>query len=92
MAKHDAPVTSVALSPDGRSMATGDAAGIVLLWNLPTGNLVTQFKTNSRTVELLRFSTNGRCLAALTANEGEKQGASVRERVTLFVWSGSNCD
>jgi hypothetical protein len=32
---HDKEVTSVALSPDGRTLATGDSDGVVRLWAMP---------------------------------------------------------
>lgn len=44
---HAAPITRVALSPDGRALATADKGGAVRVWNLTTGECVLVTKTDA---------------------------------------------
>lgn len=34
---HKAPVISIAMSPDGKTLASGDASGLIVLWNVARG-------------------------------------------------------
>jgi WD40 repeat protein len=55
-------VNSVAFSPDGTFLATGDDTGNVELWNVTTGRRVATFDDRS-SVYSVAFSPNGRTLA-----------------------------
>ncbi|HEX4103083.1 MAG TPA: TIR domain-containing protein [Pseudonocardiaceae bacterium] len=59
------PVSSVAFSPDGRTVAAGDSTGTVTVWDLvdPSrpGNLL---ETHAGSVSSVAFSPDGRTLAA----------------------------
>jgi WD40 repeat protein len=60
---HDAPVTAVALSPDGMRAVSGDQAGTVILWDVATG--VELARDNlGEPPGILAFSGDGRMLAA----------------------------
>jgi tetratricopeptide (TPR) repeat protein len=68
--KHAAPVLSIAFSPDGSTLATGDSEGAIKLWNAQTGaGLRTLADQPAPTLEnpgvqSLTFSADGKILAA----------------------------
>lgn len=60
-----APVQSLALSPDGRTLATQSADGTVRIWNLPEGRLHRTL-ADRRIAAVAAFSTDGHTLATTT--------------------------
>lgn len=56
-------ITAVAFTPDGRSIATGDRAGVVRLRDTATGRLQYTFEQRIGRVACLAFSPNGQMLA-----------------------------
>jgi serine/threonine protein kinase/WD40 repeat protein len=74
--------STVEFSPDARTLAIGDSSGIVWLWNVATGQLISRFDTQSGNIRALHFSSDGRKLAALTLTAGDQT------RCRLFIWSG----
>ncbi|MGH7222403.1 MAG: WD40 repeat domain-containing protein, partial [Gemmataceae bacterium] len=65
---------SVAISPDGRSVATGDSFGALLLWELASGRQRHAFVGHQSRIVSLAFSPNGRSLAASSVD------------APVFVW------
>jgi WD40 repeat protein/energy-coupling factor transporter ATP-binding protein EcfA2 len=59
---HTDIVTSVALSPDGKTLATGSTDTTVKLWNVATGEVVMTFN-NDNAVMSVAFSPDGKTLA-----------------------------
>ncbi|MEV7861217.1 helix-turn-helix domain-containing protein [Streptomyces hirsutus] len=59
------PVQSIALSPDGRTLATHSRDGKVRIWDLPGGRLQRTF-TGHNVSEVVAFSPDGRTLAVAT--------------------------
>jgi WD40 repeat protein len=57
---HEAPVQSVAVSPDGRYGISGDESGLVILWNLDTGEVLRRLEGHTDTVASLAFTPDGR--------------------------------
>ena len=57
---HSAQVTSVAFSPDGRSVLSGSGDKTVKLWDAATGRLVRTFEGHSDWVNSVAFSQIGR--------------------------------
>jgi len=61
---HTAPVTAVALSPDGKTLASGDAANVILLWDVATAKMVAQIAGHTGGITGLDFSADGQRLAS----------------------------
>ncbi|MFF5494247.1 helix-turn-helix domain-containing protein [Streptomyces aquilus] len=60
-----APVQSLALSPDGQTLATQSADGTVRIWKLPEGRLLRTL-TGHRITSVAAFSPDGHTLATTT--------------------------
>lgn len=58
-------VSAMAISPDGRILATGGHGGYVMVWRLPDMKLVTRFHhgNDNLTIENLQFGSKGERLA-----------------------------
>ncbi|MFF8775293.1 trypsin-like peptidase domain-containing protein [Kitasatospora sp. NPDC015120] len=62
-------VTSVAFSPDGRTLATGTRGGLVRLWDITTGKTTTAPDINvALEVESMAFGPDGHTLAILRSD------------------------
>src|SRR5262249_54511299 len=61
---HREPVYAVALSPDGRTLATGDGASSLRLWEVATAKERLQLPGNSGPIGVVTFSPDGRLLAS----------------------------
>lgn len=65
-------VNPVAMTPDGKTLATGGGDGAILLWNLQTGQLTATLKGHSSAVYVLASSSDGQILASGSADESTK--------------------
>jgi hypothetical protein len=63
-AGNDSPITSVAFSPDGQTLASASADHTVRLWNLNTGQPRRTLQGHSDWVSSVVFSPNGQTLAS----------------------------
>ncbi len=70
LAGHQGTVMGVAFSPDGKRLATGDALGRILLWDLATGSSLADFRGDSLGLRALAFTPDNRKLAS--AGTGDK--------------------
>ncbi|WP_019508820.1 NB-ARC domain-containing protein [Pleurocapsa sp. PCC 7319] len=68
-------VLSVAYSPDGQYLATGDTNGEIILWEVNQGRLKSRIRADSNWIRSVAFSPNGQFLAST----GENQ--------TIKIWS-----
>jgi WD40 repeat protein len=58
---HKFPVTSVAFSPDGKTIASGDSGGVVNLWSASTYQWMLELKVNDSSSEIraIAFTADG---------------------------------
>jgi WD40 repeat protein len=61
---HTDAVNTMAFSPDGRMLASGDCVGAIRLWDTATGKEQTTFTHEPRRAWSLAFSPNGKMLAS----------------------------
>jgi serine/threonine protein kinase len=64
---HKSGVISVAYSPNGRLLASGDKDGEVLVWNMPDGTSLYPLPANGSDVHALAFSPDGKFLLTASA-------------------------
>jgi WD40 repeat protein len=61
---HTDPITALALSPDGRVLASADKDGVTYLWEAHTGTQMRLLSSTNKPVTSLAFSRDGRRLAS----------------------------
>jgi WD40 repeat protein len=59
---HKLPITSVAYSPDGRTIASADSSGVVNLWSASTYQWMVSLKASANAIRTVAFSENGEIL------------------------------
>jgi len=91
--KDEPPVRCVAMSPDGRLVATGGLhprgsfSATVKLWDPSTGQLLKTFSTESKAIMCLAFSPDGRTLASggdLTESDGTSHALARDAEIALW--------
>lgn len=60
---HNEPVLAVAFAPDGRSLATADAAGHLKIWNTKTGKVIAEVPKASAALPCVAFDPKGTSIA-----------------------------
>jgi WD40 repeat protein len=66
MLEDSSPVGSVAYSPDGKVLASGDEKGFIRLWDLTSGQLLKTLKGHSAWVNGLAFQQDGERLFSIS--------------------------
>jgi WD40 repeat protein len=77
--------TEIAIAPDGRTMATGSASGLVFLWNLTAQGQPRRITGHSDLVNTIAFSPDGRLLATAAYDDTQIQFPG-----TIVLWQVSN--
>jgi WD40 repeat protein len=81
LGRHQAPVRRVDLSPDGRTLASCDAQGGIILWDTPSGRSRATLSGHAGAAEWLAFSSDGCILASCGEVEPTSTG-----RKEIFLW------
>ena len=77
-------IFSLALSPDGATLATGSRQGGVPLWDVKTGRLIRTLPAASeRACTDVAFSPNGKSLAAV---ESDSYSSNFKDRNCISIW------
>jgi WD40 repeat protein len=82
---HSAGVSAVAISPDGRTLASGGPDKSVKLWDLVSGRLVATLSGHTDWVNSVAFSPDGRLLATGCADDVVKLW-NVAARREIATW------
>ncbi len=61
---HKSPVTALAISPDGKLLASGSTETTIKLWSLPDGLLLSTLQGHRRSVRALAITPDGKLLAS----------------------------
>ncbi|MEH2164341.1 MAG: serine/threonine-protein kinase [Nostoc sp.] len=61
---HENSVLSIAISPDGKTIASSGGNGTIKLWNLATGKQISSLNTYSQQVNTVVISPNGKTLVS----------------------------
>jgi WD40 repeat protein len=72
---------SLAFSPDGRTLASGDGGGVIMLWDVVAGEELLTLEPHAGPVHLIRFSPDGQTLASCA---DRPDGTS-----EIFLWHAS---
>jgi WD40 repeat protein len=88
--RSEQPISAMAFSFDDHTLATGDAIGQVLLWNLATGNLIARLEADGTPIADLRFSADGRKLMAITEHDMNSDEQITTSTCRFFIWKGSD--
>jgi WD40 repeat protein len=67
--KKDKAIFSVAVSHDGKILATGGLEDTIRLWEIATGKQISELKGHGYGVEYVQFSPDDRILAAVTGKD-----------------------
>ncbi len=70
---HSSVVASVAIAPDGLTLASGSRDQTICLWNLPTGELKQTLKGHTQQVTCVAFNPNRHLLGDLLASGSADQ-------------------
>jgi WD40 repeat protein/predicted Ser/Thr protein kinase len=65
LAAHRSPIRSFAFSPDGKTLATGGASGVIKLWHVPTMQELFDLRGPGGACARLEFSNDSRNLVCL---------------------------
>ncbi len=80
---HERNVRALAMSPDGRMLASGDEVGMVRLWDLRTGLAVGVLKGHAHSISRLVFSADGSLLVSAADTDSHA-------RCEVFLWETAN--
>lgn len=81
LGRHDALVRGIELSPDGHTLASGDAAGDIILWDTQSARARAALSGHGGPVEWFAFSPDGRTLAS-----AGRRGPSPLDEITIRLW------
>jgi WD40 repeat protein len=84
---HRVPIEAIALSPDGKLLATGSADGVIKLWDAQTGRAIRTLKGHAGAIVGLAFTPDGKQLLSCSA-EGAIKTWEPRIGKQLYTFAG----
>jgi WD40 repeat protein len=85
--RQDAAISALAYSRDGKTLASGDMEGSIVLWEARSGKRLRKFKKAGRVIKALQFTRDGRLLALLLNKVAVKPAD-----LNLYLWTPSLWD
>jgi WD40 repeat protein len=85
---HTHAIEALAVSPDGQTVASGDSAGVIKLWDARFDTLLETITDHIGPIEDIEFSPNGMWLASTDVNKNVK----LRDAVTADVIAAFTVD
>ena len=85
---HSGSVSSVAFSPDGKTLASGSVDNTIKLWEVATGRELRKLTSHSEMVKSVAFSPDGKTIASssgegtINSGTGAQVESCVRSRTT----------
>jgi len=67
---HESPVNALAVSPDGRTLVSGDESGVLVFWDLVTRRERARTRAAGTVVHTVAFAPDGRTVAASHVKDG----------------------
>jgi WD40 repeat protein len=91
LVRFDNTIYTLAVSPDGQTVASGNDKGVVKIWDLNSRKLIRQFKAHSQIITGLAFTPNGANLVSSSRDKTIKiwnvnQGTVVRTLLGHKSW------
>jgi WD40 repeat protein len=77
LTRHSGDVNSVAISPDGRTLASGSWDDTIKIWNLATGEQIRTLSGHSDSVWSVAISPNGRTLVSGSGDKTIKSKSGI---------------
>jgi WD40 repeat protein len=87
LASPEETVIGLAISPDGKTMASAGYDRIVRLWDMAAGTCLHELKGHTETVRAVAFRPGGLCLASAGCDRSIKMW-NVRDGSLLHSWAG----
>jgi WD40 repeat protein/serine/threonine protein kinase len=80
---------ALAMSPDGKRLATSDKDGHITLWDAPSGRRLDRWAAATGPIHSLAFSPDGKALAYTSSNQVIVIDPESRQQISTFLGSGN---
>ncbi len=95
LARHETPITAMALAPDGRTLVSADFDGVMIFWDIAGSRERARVQGHAGQVPSLAFSPDGLTLVSCSFDPGKPgefkfwDAVTARERVRIPVIMGN---
>ena len=88
---HHSHINSVAFSPDGKRVLSGDAGGAALLWEVATGRQIRRFHNTEGTITSVAFSPDRHTILIASGNAITLLNESTGREIRQFTAGSVHC-